>query len=47
MKIFVANLGSTSFKYRLFDNDATKRCLGARFRIDRIGSPASQCFVQR
>ena len=44
MKILVANLGSTSFKYRLFDM-ADERQL-ARGGVERIGSPSSQCFVQ-
>lgn len=44
MKILVANLGSTSFKYRLFDM-ADERQL-ARGGIERIGSPESKCFVE-
>jgi len=44
MKILVANLGSTSFKYRLFDM-ADERQL-ARGGIERIGSPRSRCFVE-
>jgi acetate kinase len=44
MKILVANLGSTSFKYRLFDM-ADERQL-ARGGIERIGSPESPCFVE-
>jgi acetate kinase len=44
MKILVANLGSTSFKYRLFDM-AEERQL-ARGGIERIGSESSQCFVE-
>lgn len=44
MKILVANLGSTSFKYRLFDM-ADERQL-ARGGVDRIGSPESLCFVE-
>jgi acetate kinase len=44
MKILVANLGSTSFKYRLFDM-ADERCL-ARGGVERIGSPESPCFVE-
>lgn len=44
MKILVANLGSTSFKYRLFDlSDKTQLARGG---IDRIGQPQSQCFVE-
>ena len=41
MKILVANLGSTSFKYRLFDM-ADERQL-ARGGIERIGSAESRC----
>ncbi|MCE5268260.1 MAG: acetate/propionate family kinase [Planctomycetaceae bacterium] len=44
MKILVANLGSTSFKYRLFDMAAGEKQL-ARGGIERIGSPESRCTV--
>src|SRR5215469_6410927 len=44
MKILVANLGSTSFKYRLFDM-ADERVL-ARGGVERIGSAQSHCFVE-
>ncbi len=44
MKILVANLGSTSFKYRLFDM-GDERVL-ARGGVERIGSPSSRCFVE-
>src|SRR5262245_45264554 len=44
MKILVANLGSTSFKYRLFDM-ADERQL-ARGGVERIGSPESNCSVE-
>jgi len=44
MKILVANLGSTSFKYRLFDM-ADQRQL-ARGGIERIGAPESRLTVQ-
>jgi acetate kinase len=44
MKILVANLGSTSFKYRLFDM-ADERVL-ARGGVERIGSQESRCFVE-
>ena len=44
MKILVANLGSTSFKYRLFDM-ADEKML-ARGGVERIGSPESKCFVE-
>lgn len=44
MKILVANLGSTSFKYRLFDlEDETQLARGG---IDRIGGEESFCFVE-
>jgi acetate kinase len=44
MKILVANLGSTSFKYRLFDM-ADERVL-ARGGVERIGSERSRCYAQ-
>lgn len=44
MYILVANLGSTSFKYRLFDLSDERQL--ARGGIDRIGQPQSQCFVE-
>ncbi len=44
MKILVANLGSTSFKYRLFDMTAERQL--ARGGVERIGAPTSRCFVQ-
>lgn len=44
MKVLVANLGSTSFKYRLFDM-ADERCL-ARGGVERIGSSESPCRVE-
>ncbi|MSQ97352.1 MAG: acetate/propionate family kinase [Gemmataceae bacterium] len=44
MKILVANLGSTSFKYRLFDM-ADERQL-ARGGIERIGASESPCFAE-
>jgi acetate kinase len=46
MKVLVANLGSTSFKYRLFDlSNETQLAKGG---IDRIGQPGaeSSCAVQ-
>src|SRR5262249_62137223 len=43
MKILVANLGSTSFKYRLFD--MTDERVLARGGVERIGSASSRCFV--
>lgn len=44
MKILVANLGSTSFKYRLFDMAAER--LLARGGVERIGASRSRCFVE-
>ena len=44
MKILVANLGSTSFKYRLFDMNSEQQL--ARGGVERIGSPSSDCFVE-
>jgi acetate kinase len=44
MKILVANLGSTSFKYRLFDM-ADERQL-ARGGVERIGAAQSRLFVE-
>ncbi len=44
MKILVANLGSTSFKYRLFDMAGPVQL--ARGAIDRIGSPESRCVAE-
>jgi len=44
MKVLVANLGSTSFKYRLFDLSHEVEL--ARGGIDRIGEAESQCFVE-
>ncbi len=44
MKILVANLGSTSFKYRLFDMSDERQL--ARGGIERIGSAESRCVVQ-
>src|SRR4051794_17758827 len=43
MKILVANLGSTSFKYRLFDM-ADERVL-ARGGVERIGADRSRSYV--
>ncbi len=44
MKILVANLGSTSFKYRLFDMNDERQL--ARGGVERIGSSESKCFVE-
>ncbi|QDV36651.1 acetate/propionate family kinase [Tautonia plasticadhaerens] len=42
MKILVANLGSTSFKYRLFDLGDPGEPMLARGAVDRIGGPSSK-----
>lgn len=44
MKILVANLGSTSFKYRLFDMTDERQL--ARGGTERIGSAESRSFVE-
>lgn len=44
MKILVANLGSTSFKYQLLDMQGERPI--ARGSIERIGSPQSRCAAQ-
>lgn len=44
MKILVANLGSTSFKYRLFDMTDERQL--ARGGVERIGAELSNCFVE-
>ncbi len=44
MKVLVANLGSTSFKYRLFDMSDEQQI--ARGGIERIGEAESPCFVE-
>lgn len=44
MKVLVANLGSTSFKYRMFQLPDEKQL--ARGGIDRIGRKESSCFVE-
>jgi acetate kinase len=44
MKILVANLGSTSFKYRLFD--MTGERVLARGGVERIGSHQSRSFIE-
>lgn len=46
MKILVANLGSTSFKYRLFDLGDPAEPVLARGAIERIGSPTSRVVVK-
>jgi acetate kinase len=44
MKVLVANLGSTSFKYRLFEMADEK--LLARGGVERIGSDQARCFLE-
>ncbi len=44
MLVLVANLGSTSFKYRLFDM-TDERCL-ARGAVERIGESESKCVAE-
>lgn len=44
MKVLVANLGSTSFKYRLFD--MTSETQLARGGVERIGEAISPCQVE-
>lgn len=44
MKILVANLGSTSFKYRLFDMTDERQL--AKGGVERIGSDRSRCVVE-
>ena len=44
MKVLVANLGSTSFKYRLFD--MAKQQQLARGGVERIGAAESEAFVE-
>ncbi len=41
MKILVANIGSTSFKYRLYETDTMT--VVAQGRVERIGQPGSSC----
>jgi len=43
MKILIANLGSTSFKYRLFDMDQGKEL--ARGGVERIGTAHSRVYA--
>ncbi|MFP6700891.1 MAG: acetate/propionate family kinase [Planctomycetaceae bacterium] len=44
MKILVANLGSTSFKFRLYDLDGERQL--ARGAIDRIGEESSRVSIE-
>lgn len=44
MKVLVANLGSTSFKYRLFDMAGEREL--ARGGVERIGDAESRCYAR-
>jgi len=46
VKILVANLGSTSFKYRLFDLSDPAEPVLARGAIERIGSPSARVIIK-
>ncbi len=46
VKILVANLGSTSFKYRLFDMSDPAEPVLARGAIERIGSPTAKVVIK-
>ncbi|MDR3623453.1 MAG: acetate/propionate family kinase [Paludisphaera borealis] len=46
MKILVANLGSTSFKYRLFDLGDPAEPVLARGAIERIGAPSAKIVIK-
>ena len=46
MKVLVANLGSTSFKYRLFDLSDPAEPVLARGAIERIGSTSAKVVIQ-
>jgi acetate kinase len=46
LKILVANLGSTSFKYRLYDLEGASEQLLARGAIERIGSNSSRITLK-
>ncbi len=46
MKILVANLGSTSFKYRLYDLGDPSEPLLARGAVERIGSSEARVKIQ-
>jgi acetate kinase len=46
MKILVANLGSTSFKYRLYDFGAGSEQLLSRGSVERIGSENARVKIQ-
>jgi acetate kinase len=46
LKVLVANLGSTSFKYRLFDLSDPDEPVLARGSIERIGSPSAKVVTR-
>jgi acetate kinase len=46
LKVLVANLGSTSFKYRLFDLSDPAEPVLARGAIERIGSPNAKIVIR-
>src|SRR4051794_30863739 len=46
MKILVANLGSTSFKYRLYDLSEAGESLLARGAVERIGSDNARATIK-
>ncbi len=46
MKILVANLGSTSFKYRLYDLDDPSEPLLAQGAVERIGSDSAKVIIR-
>ena len=46
MKVLVANLGSTSFKYRLYDLGDPAEPLLARGAVERIGSEAAKVSIR-
>ncbi len=46
MKILVANLGSTSFKYRLYDLGSPSEPLLARGAVERIGSESAKVTMR-
>jgi acetate kinase len=46
VKVLVANLGSTSFKYRLFDMGDPAEPVLARGAIERIGSPSAKAVFK-
>ena len=46
VKVLVANLGSTSFKYRLFDMSDPAEPVLAQGAIERIGSPTAKVLIK-